>query len=447
METQQPTSFNSLKKTFVGLDSQIDHIQEIIIGLQNKNVALLGIPGTGKTKLAQAIGKMISHGSTFYDGEWTATSTPSHFLGPQSFPSLMEKEELVHNTTGYPPDCEVWHAEEGFKAQGPLLDLLLPFGEDRKYMNGKRECHAKTVVWLVSSNELPNEANGALCDRFAIVFFPRLTSIVDRFAYSKKMSGGNYDVLDGISENPRWSVEKIKMYHDIVKDIEIPDYTIMAWDGILEGIRTNLTRGMETVRASVEETFYRGNMQERGMATGRGHRLGLMLAKARAFTEGSRKVEPQHLCAAMPVLVVDPEFRDGVEKVVQSFAIPTYATVLSKANKAVKEADNIIMKQFDYDSQAFGFKESNSETTGIDPSVFRDCLKAITDAQDQVDSASEIYTIHPRLPGRKPDGTFAYSDERSVKPPKDMIYLKGKLDRYHSHISGLMTQSLALNEG
>ena len=439
---KQPTTPDTLKGTFVGLDQQIDSAMECIIGLDQKNIAALGGPGLGKTKLVRALGTMISYGSKFHDSEWTATSTPSHFLGAQDFQRLMEAGELVHNTEGYPPECEIWHAEEGFKAQGPLLDLLLPFGEDRKYMNGKRECKAKTVVWLVSSNELPNEANGAICDRFAIIFFPKLDNVVDRFIYSKKVSGTGYDVLDDVTPNPRFSIKNLAVFHDRCKAIEIPDHTIMVWDNILEGIRRNVTKQQSPVRASVEETCYRGNMQERGAPTGRVLN-GLKIAKARAYMSASKYVEPQHLCAALPVLVVDPEFRDGVQEVLHSWALPNFKDVQMKASKAMMECDNLIQKQFKADSSRLGLESVSVEEVSAE--LYRDCVKAIDDAVGHIEVAASAYTIYAKT--KNPDGTYGFTDERVPRVPKDMSYLLDKLGRYKAHITDLQTKSLTLSEG
>ena len=439
------TDFKDLKKAFVGLDDKIDSIQESLIAFQKPNIAALGVPGTAKTRLMQAVGRMISHDAVFYDGELTATSTPSHIIGPQSFPRLMEAEELVHKSDGFPVDCEIWHAEEGFKASGHLLDLLLSFGEeDRKYMNGKRKCHAKTHVWLVSSNELPNEANGALCDRFSIIFFPRLDNIVDRFSYSSRISGRNYNVLESVEPNPKWSVKRIEMIHQLVKNVEIPRHTMMMWEHIMEGIRKNLDRDGNSVRASAEEISYRGNMQERGSATMRGWRLGLMLAKARAFIEMSRYVEPQHLCAALPVLVVDPDFLDGVKSVLHSWAIPNLdqcSDAVNACEQAFKEADNLIKKEFVNKCSKDGYMSGMDAP--IEGSVIRDCKKALRDAQRKVLGTSSIYKINRRL-ARDSSGGFSYDENRTEKLPHEGVYISEKINRYTDYIEGMYARSLEI---
>ena len=134
--------------------------------LAREHVLLLGLPGTGKSALTNAVSGAL--GSKTFDRLLTAFTMPEELFGPYSITGLQE-DRYERKTEGYLPTAQVAFLDEIFKAGSPILNALLTLLNERSFDNGTSRQTCPLEIVIGASNELAADSSlDALYDRFML---------------------------------------------------------------------------------------------------------------------------------------------------------------------------------------------------------------------------------------------------------------------------------------
>lgn len=137
--------------------------------LSGQHMLLLGVPGTAKSLLVQALCSRIQDAHYF---QWLLTrfSVPEELFGPVSLKG-MENDDYRRITDGKLPQSNIAFVDEIFKGNAAILNSLLTIINERKFDNGRQRMEVPLISMFGASNELPQEEElSALYDRFILRF-------------------------------------------------------------------------------------------------------------------------------------------------------------------------------------------------------------------------------------------------------------------------------------
>jgi MoxR-like ATPase len=145
-----------------------DEIRSLLTALvAGEHVLLLGLPGTGKSCLAQALCAALS-GAQYFEWLLTKFSAPDELFGPLDLPAL-KAGQYRRVTAGKLPEASVAFLDEIFKANSAILNAMLTVLNERAFDNGPTRQSIPLQIAIGASNELPqDDALGALYDRFVL---------------------------------------------------------------------------------------------------------------------------------------------------------------------------------------------------------------------------------------------------------------------------------------
>lgn len=196
-----------------------DVIKDILRALiAGENVLLLGPPGTGKTMLAETLGRHIDDVNLF---KWlmNRTTDPSDIIGPYSIKG-MERDRFRRVLKGKAADSEIMFIDEIFKANEPVLNFMLSMLNEGYVYNDGVQVPVPLRITLAASNEFPeNEDLEAFYDRF--IFRHWVNYIQDGKARIEMARAGRNS---GASITPPTTVtlEEIDALQEYVKTIQFP---------------------------------------------------------------------------------------------------------------------------------------------------------------------------------------------------------------------------------
>ena len=133
--------------------------------VSGQSLLMLGPPGTGKSKIAYELCSRIEKGNYF---QWmlNKTSDPSELLGPLSIKE-MENDKFMRITTGKLPEAHIGFIDEIYKANAPVLNILLPIMNEKIFYNDGKPNSIPLMTLIGASNEAPEEDSLlAFHDRF-----------------------------------------------------------------------------------------------------------------------------------------------------------------------------------------------------------------------------------------------------------------------------------------
>jgi MoxR-like ATPase len=153
-----------IKGTFVGKDDIIDLMGICLVG--RENLFLLGPPGTAKSAMVHALGRLLE-GKTF-EYLLTRFTEPNELFGPFDIRRLREGD-LVTNTEGMLPEANLVFLDELLNANSAILNSLLMVLNERVFRRGRENRALPALMIVGASNHLPeDESLQALFDRFLI---------------------------------------------------------------------------------------------------------------------------------------------------------------------------------------------------------------------------------------------------------------------------------------
>ncbi|MGW8178295.1 MAG: AAA family ATPase [bacterium] len=137
--------------------------------LSRNHMLQLGVPGTAKSMLTQAMCASIS-GSRYFERLLTKFSPPEELFGPTSMKGL-ENDEYRRIIAKMLPEAHIAFIDEIFKANASILNSLLTIINEREFDNGPDRIDVPLISMFGASNELPQEEElEALYDRFLLRF-------------------------------------------------------------------------------------------------------------------------------------------------------------------------------------------------------------------------------------------------------------------------------------
>jgi MoxR-like ATPase len=182
---------------------------------------MLGNPGTAKSLITYDLCSRIENGQYF---QWmlNKTSDPSELLGPYSI-KQMEQDRFLRVTTGKLPEAHIAFIDECYKANAPVLNILLPIMNEKIFYNDGKPNDIPLITMIGASNEPPEEESlAAFHDRF--LFRIRVNYVKD--AGNKKRMYNNYidkraGLLD-LAQKASITIDEIKMLNEATKRIGVP---------------------------------------------------------------------------------------------------------------------------------------------------------------------------------------------------------------------------------
>lgn len=221
--TGAQAKLNMIKKEmneqFMERNAVIDCMMYALVSGQS--MLMLGDPGTAKSKITYELCSRIENGNYF---QWmlNKTSDPSELLGPYSIKE-MENDKFMRITTGKLPEAHIAFIDECFKANAPVLNILLPIMNEKIFYNDGKPNDIPLMTMIGASNEGPeDESLNAFYDRFLF----RINVHYVKDAANKKRMYTNYinerRGIANLAGKTTITIEEIKALTEASKNIIVP---------------------------------------------------------------------------------------------------------------------------------------------------------------------------------------------------------------------------------
>lgn len=208
-----------IKSLFVERDELIQLMMLAIT--TGQSLLMLGMPGTAKSALTYEVCSRIENGKYF---QWmlNKTSDPSELLGPYSI-KAMEQDKFLRVTTGKLPEAHIAFIDECYKANAPVLNILLPIMNEKIFYNDGKPNDIPLITMIGASNEGPeDESLNAFHDRF--LFRYKTKYVVD--GGNKKIMYSNYIAnragLFDLAQKTSITIDEVKALNEATKTIKVP---------------------------------------------------------------------------------------------------------------------------------------------------------------------------------------------------------------------------------
>jgi len=152
-----------LNELFYERDDVIDAV--LVTLLAGENAFILGMPGTAKTELLQALCSCIE-GAQFFDILCDPMLGKEDFFGPIDYPLFKETGKWRRDTTGSLYEAHIALGDETFKAGASVLNMLLRAMNEHQGKIGMEQEKIPLIAFFGASNELPDVGLAAIWDRF-----------------------------------------------------------------------------------------------------------------------------------------------------------------------------------------------------------------------------------------------------------------------------------------
>ena len=208
-----------MNEQFMERDAVIDCMMYALVSGQS--MLMLGDPGTAKSAITYELCSRIENGKYF---QWmlNKTSDPSEILGPYSIKE-MENDKFMRITTGKLPEAHIAFIDECFKANAPVLNILLPIMNEKIFYNDGKPNNIPLMTMIGASNEGPeDESLNAFYDRFLF----RINVHYVKDAANKKRMYTNFinnrRGLGNLTSKTTITIEEIQALTEASKSIIVP---------------------------------------------------------------------------------------------------------------------------------------------------------------------------------------------------------------------------------
>lgn len=271
--------------------------------LAKGNIFLVGLPGTGKTKLFDRATARIS-GAKMAGMLFTAHTRPEEVLGPLDIPSL-RAGILKHNIAGYLPDSHVFKGDEIWKPK-LLPNILLEALAEYRFKQGGSYIQIPLWSFLGTSNELPaDETLDAIYDRFLLRFEVKpLAERVNRLRMLTARAAGTEPAVP----DPLIGKDEIEAAQGFVRNVHVPESVLALIDDV----------GLKLTERNIDPS-------NRRLANA------IPLVQAEAWLDGRQEAHTSDVQALVHVGWKFPEQIPEVETVVLGMTNPRYAKAIELA--------------------------------------------------------------------------------------------------------------------
>ena len=208
-----------MNEQFMERDAVIDCMMYALVSGQS--MLMLGDPGTAKSAITYELCSRSENGKYF---QWmlNKTSDPSEILGPYSIKE-MENDKFMRITTGKLPEAHIAFIDECFKANAPVLNILLPIMNEKIFYNDGKPNNIPLMTMIGASNEGPeDESLNAFYDRFLF----RINVHYVKDAANKKRMYTNFinnrRGLGNLTSKTTITIEEIQALTEASKSIVVP---------------------------------------------------------------------------------------------------------------------------------------------------------------------------------------------------------------------------------
>ena len=293
-----------------------DEISAALVGLLTKqNVFFCGEPGTGKSMLANMLGKWM--GGAVFTIQLNKHTAQEELFGALD-PQALLKGIYRRNTKGKLPEATVAIVDEIWNASSAIANTLLELFNERVYRNNGSiiQCPLRSVI--SASNHTPHSYEGG----------KELSAMFDRFLIRKM-------VVPVMTDEG----QRRLLWDNLSQDVG-PEY-VLSTDDLDEACRqVKQTKWNKAAKECYEEIL--AEIKKEGIVPGdRRKRLSVEVGKATAWLEGKDAVDPEHLEMFSHTLWRDPEGQpQKVAKVVARLACPNNLII----NQLTEEVAEIMGK-------------------------------------------------------------------------------------------------------
>lgn len=218
-----------LNRRIIGRAKEIN--LALIAVLARRHMLMLGLPGTGKTTLAEQLAVSLTsngQGIGYFYVSCDEGTDPDEVWGPKSLKAYQEHDRWERALEGYAAKAEIVFLDEITRANSMLRNSMLGPMQSRVLVNGGKKVTLPLMAAFAASNFRIED--GALRDRFTIAaLFERLPTADFRRLAEREMDGGMPDPLAFIDK------ADIEALQSMVDDVTVSP-------GIREDLDTLLQR-------------------------------------------------------------------------------------------------------------------------------------------------------------------------------------------------------------
>ena len=278
----------ALRGSVLERESLIDGMMTALIA--KEMLFVLGPPGTGKSKICEALCGAIT-GGEYFQYLLGKTSTPEELYGPFSLKGL-QNDQYLRITKGKLPEAHVAFLDEIWKSNGAVLNTLLPIINERVMFNdGRKQIPLQMMV--AASNEIPtSEELAAIYDRFSLRYV--VEALRDDDNFRKMLETGRRK-----AQIPTISLSELGDAQSAAENLPVPSLTI--------------EKMVELRRAVQEKEIF---------VSDRKFNQALSIAKAYAYLMGHSEVEVEDLTILENVLWHNPDQFSEIRTLVRKLCNP-----------------------------------------------------------------------------------------------------------------------------
>jgi MoxR-like ATPase len=269
--------------------------------LSGVNVHLLGPPGVAKSLGLREFAKCID-GARYFEKALNAGLPEDAVIGGYDMPLFVATGDFQRKVAGKLPDAHLGFLDEWFRANGPMLDSLLPIAntEERLAEVDGTPVQAPLLALVSASNHMPdadNEQAAALVDRITLMSLVERVRSDDSFM---EMIDRHHARRLAVA-NDAWERETVSLAQVIAAQLQVnavrptPEFKEHAAklrrDAITEGLDVSDRRWLELYR----------------------------VCRANAWMSGRDHLIPEDLAVTEHGMWRDPDHRGTAHKLVLPF--------------------------------------------------------------------------------------------------------------------------------